>query len=104
MISVDFLGTSVSWGDTVNETESFFSVVDLVLNCACFVYIGAWLDFGAFDSPVLGVTPWRLVILFLCVLAFRRVPALLALSKWVQEIDTWQEALFTGHFGRCNRL
>jgi len=71
-----------------------------MLNCACFIYIGAWLDFGAFDSPQLGITPWRLVVLFLCIAAFRRIPALLALYKWVPEIKTWQEALFTGHFGK----
>ena len=107
LISINFVGTSVSWDDSVNgktDTESFFSVVDLVLNCVCFVYIGAWLDFNAFYNSALGITPWRLVILFLYIVAFRRIPALLALYKWVPEIDTWQEALFTGHFGKCRCL
>lgn len=106
LISINFVGTSgrVSWDDSVDgktDTESFFSVVDLVLKCPCFVYVGAWLDFKAFDNPALGITPWRLVILFLYIVAFRRIPALLALYKWVPEINTWQEALFTGHFGKC---
>lgn len=101
-------GTSVSWDGKFNEeteAESFASVVDLILNCACFIYIGAWLDFKAFDSPALGITPWRLVTLFMCIAVFRRIPALLALYKWVPEIKTWKEALFTGHFGeyRCLR-
>jgi len=95
-------GTAVSWDGRFNretEAESFSSVVDLILNCACFVYIGAWLDFGTFDSPHLGITPWKLVVLFLWIVVFRRIPALLVLYRWVPEINTWQEALFTGHFG-----
>ena len=72
LISINFVGTSgrVSWDDSVDgktDTESFFSVVDLVLNCACFVY----LDFKAFDNLALDFTPWRLVILFLYIMAFR---------------------------------
>ena len=103
LTSADFAGTAVSWDGEFNretEAESFASVIDLMLNCACFIYIGAWLDFKAFDSPALGITPWRLAILFLCIVTFRRIPALLTLYKWVPEINTWQEALFTGHFGK----
>ena len=104
---MDFIGISVSWDYRFNEeteAESFTSVIDLMLNCACFIYIGAWLDFKSFNSPVLGITPWRLVILFLCIAAFRRIPALLALYKLVPEIKTWKEALFIGHFGKCRCL
>jgi NhaP-type Na+/H+ or K+/H+ antiporter len=99
----DSAGTAVSWDGRFNretEAESFASVIDLMLNCACFIYIGAWLDFKAFNSPALGITPWRLIALFLCIVTFRRIPALLTLYKWVPEINTWQEALFTGHFGK----
>lgn len=81
------------------EKESFAAVVDLMLNSACFIYIGAWMDFKAFNSPDLGITPWRLVILFLWIAVLRRIPAVLMLYKWVPEIRTWREALFTGHFG-----
>lgn len=95
-------GSAVSWDGRFNkeiEKESFAAVIDLMLNCACFIYIGAWLDFRAFNSPELGITPWRLVILFLWIAVLRRIPAVLVLYKWVPEIKTWQEALFTGHFG-----
>ena len=74
-------------------------MIDLVLNCGCFVYIGAWMPFDDFNSPELGITPWRLVILFLVILVIRRIPALLILYHWVPEIDGWKEALFSGHFG-----
>ncbi|KAI0744989.1 Sodium/hydrogen exchanger family-domain-containing protein [Earliella scabrosa] len=81
------------------EGEVFASVIDLVLNCGTFVYIGAWIPFNMFNAPELGITPWRLVILFIAVLLLRRIPPLLMLYKFVPEIATWREALFAGHFG-----
>jgi NhaP-type Na+/H+ or K+/H+ antiporter len=95
-------GSAVSWDGHFNmQTEDtvFSSVIDLLLNCGCFIYIGAWLPFEAFDTPELGITPGRLVLLFLCILVLRRIPALLVLFRWVPEITTWKEALFCGHFG-----
>ncbi|KAK0189607.1 Cation/H+ exchanger [Armillaria mellea] len=95
-------GNAISWDghfNTQTEDEIFVSVIDLVLNCACFVYIGAWLPFDAFNSPELGITPWRLVVLFIAILALRRIPSILLLYKWIPEIRTWREALFSGHFG-----
>ncbi|KAF8161053.1 Sodium/hydrogen exchanger [Crassisporium funariophilum] len=95
-------GSAISWDGDFNihtEGEVFASVIDLVLNCACFVYIGAWLPFNAFTIPDLGISPWRLVVLTLGILIFRRIPAILALYKWIPEITSWREALFSGHFG-----
>ncbi|KAK0431883.1 Cation/H+ exchanger, partial [Armillaria borealis] len=95
-------GNAISWDghfNTQTEDEIFVSVIDLVLNCACFVYIGAWLPFNTFNSPELGITPWRLVVLFIAILALRRIPSVLLLYKWIPEIRTWREALFSGHFG-----
>ncbi|KAI0785588.1 Sodium/hydrogen exchanger family-domain-containing protein [Abortiporus biennis] len=95
-------GSAISWDGHFNvqiENEVFSSVIDLLLNCGCFVYIGAWLPFDAFNTPELGITPWRLVVLFLCILAVRRIPAMLLLYRWVPEISGWKEALFSGHFG-----
>ncbi|KAJ7647999.1 Sodium/hydrogen exchanger family-domain-containing protein [Roridomyces roridus] len=95
-------GNAISWDQNFNEvTEDavFSSVIDLVLNCGCFVYIGGWMPFDAFNTPELGITPWRLVVLFIIILALRRIPSVLLLYRWVPEIKTWQEALFTGHFG-----
>lgn len=99
------LGTALSWDGHFNdqtENEVFSSVIDLLLNCACFVYIGAWLPFDQFNRPDLGITPWRLVVLFIVILFVRRIPSLLLLYKWVPEIKGWREALFSGHFGGCS--
>ncbi|KAF8906575.1 Sodium/hydrogen exchanger family-domain-containing protein [Gymnopilus junonius] len=95
-------GSAISWDGDFNvhtEGEVFASVIDLVLNCACFVYIGAWLPFNSFTIPDLGVVPWRLAILACGILFLRRIPAILALYRWIPEITSWREALFSGHFG-----
>ena len=97
-------GSALNWDGYFNtqiEGEVFASVIDLVLNCGTFVYIGAWIPFNMFNAPELGITPWRLVILFIAVLLLRRIPPLLMLYKFVPEIATWREALFAGHFGEC---
>ncbi|KAI0779988.1 Sodium/hydrogen exchanger family-domain-containing protein [Fomes fomentarius] len=95
-------GSAISWDGYFNtqiEDEVFSSVIDLVLNCATFVYIGAWMPFNMFNAIDLGITPWRLVVSFIAILALRRIPPLLLLYKWVPEIANWREALFSGHFG-----
>ena len=96
------VGSAISWDGHFNEQtedDSFSSVLDLVLNCACFIYIGAWLPFDQFHISNLGVTPWRLVCLMIVILALRRIPSLLILYKLMPEVSNWREALFCGHFG-----
>ena len=95
-------GSAISWDGHFNEQtedDSFSTILDLVLNCACFIYIGAWLPFDQFHIPELGITPWRLVWLMLAILVLRRIPFLLILYKLMPEVANWREALFCGHFG-----
>ena len=105
-------GCALNWDGSFNaETsgEAFSAVIDLILNCGAFIYIGAWMPLHMFNAPELGITPWRLVALLVAVLVLRRIPALLMLYTWVPEISTWKEALFVGHFGTyymssCSRI
>lgn len=95
-------GSAISWDGHFNvqtEDDTFSSVIDYVLNCGCFIYIGAWLPFDAYKSPEYGITPWKLVLLVIAILVLRRIPPLLALYRFVPEIASWKEALFSGHFG-----
>ena len=96
-------GNAINWDghfSTQIGDEVFSSVLDLVLNCACFIYIGAWLPFSDFNAPDLGLVPWKLVVLFLAILVLRRIPSLLLLYKFIPDIHDWREALFCGHFGK----
>ena len=100
-------GSAINWDGhfrSATHDQIFFTVIDLLLNCGCFVYIGAWMPFSMFDAPELGITPSRLVVLVLAVLLLRRVPPLLLLYKWVPEISSWRDALFTGHFGSSSSV
>ncbi|KAG2345600.1 Sodium/hydrogen exchanger [Suillus weaverae] len=95
-------GCAISWDGHFHEqinNDAFSSVIDYVLNCCCFIYIGAWLPFYAYDSPEYDITPWKLVLLVIAIMVLRRIPFLLAIYKFVPEITCWQEALFSGHFG-----
>lgn len=83
----------------INNAEKFPAIIDLVLNCVCFIYIGAWLPFDMFNWVDMGIVPWRLVVLFLAILALRRIPCLLLLYKYVPDVVNWKEALLCGHFG-----
>ena len=96
-------GCAVAWDGhfkTQTEGDTFASVIDCVLNCACFVYIGAWLPFGFYNSEGLGISSSRLIVLTVVILFIRRIPFLLLLYKWIPEITSWKEALFSGHFGK----
>ncbi|KAI0302472.1 Cation/H+ exchanger [Russula brevipes] len=95
-------GSAISWDDHFNrKIENYaFSILDLVLNCICFIYIGAWLPFDQFDISELGITPWRLVLLMLVILTLRRIPFIFVIYKLIpNEVSNWREALLCGYFG-----
>lgn len=107
-------GSAISWDghfNTRTEGQLFSSVIDFIINCACFIYIGAWLDFSAFHPSVPGLLGaeegllrvnlelGRLFVLLIGIFALRRIPIAMVLYRWVPEIDGWKEALFAGHFG-----
>jgi Na(+)/H(+) antiporter len=88
------------WFLEKTEESHVSNVIDLLINLAFFVYFGAiipWDQFNAYD--VIGLTPWRLVVLGLLVLFFRRIPIMLMLKPVIPDIKTWREATFAGHFG-----
>lgn len=93
-------GCAFAWDGHFNkatEDSVFSNVVDLLFNCAAFIYIGAIIPFEDFNH--FGLTPWRLVVITILILLFRRLPVILALYKWIPDIKTFREALFSGWFG-----
>ncbi|KAG9002488.1 hypothetical protein FRB94_003848 [Tulasnella sp. JGI-2019a] len=96
-------GTAFAWDGWFNrqtEESQFSNVIDLLFNCACFIYIGAWIPFKDFNQIAnFSITPWRLVVLSILILIFRRLPAIVALYKWIPDIKNLREAVFSGHFG-----
>jgi Na(+)/H(+) antiporter len=87
------------WFTQKTEESHVSNVIDLLLNLAYFVYFGTIIPWDQFNSPELGLTPWRLVVIAILVIFFRRIPIMMALKPIIPDIHTWREALFAGHFG-----
>ncbi|KAI8991806.1 Sodium/hydrogen exchanger family-domain-containing protein [Mycotypha africana] len=95
-------GNAFSWDDWFRqETEEahFQEVIDMMLNLAVFVYIGAIIPWAEFGNSALGLTPWRLVVIALLILLFRRLPILILLKPVMPAMKTYREAIFSGWFG-----
>ncbi|KAJ4295027.1 Na+/H+ antiporter [Kalmusia sp. IMI 367209] len=87
------------WFLEKTEESHVSNVIDLLINLAFFVYFGTIVPWEQFNAPVIGIVPWKLVVLGILVLFFRRIPIMLALKPIIPDIKTWREALFAGHFG-----
>ncbi|KAL8640088.1 MAG: hypothetical protein Q9228_002959 [Teloschistes exilis] len=87
------------WFTHQTEESHVSNVIDLLLNLAYFVYFGSIIPWEQFNNPLIGLTPWRLVVIAIFVLFFRRIPIMMLLKPVIPDIKTWREALFAGHFG-----
>lgn len=89
------------WFAQRTKQSNLNNVLDLLINSTFFVYFGTVIPWDEFSNiPYTGsVTPGKLVGLLILILAFRRLPAVLAVWKWVPDLHTWAEAFFAGHFG-----
>lgn len=87
------------WFTQKTEESHVSNVIDLLINLAYFVYLGTIIPWEQYNSPDIGTTPWRLVVIALFVIFFRRIPIMMALKPLIPDIKTWREALFAGHFG-----
>ena len=87
------------WFAQKTEESHVSNVIDLLLNLAYFVYFGSIVPWDQYNWPDMGITPWRLVVIAIFVILFRRIPIMVALKPVIPDIKTWREALFAGHFG-----
>ncbi|KAJ3840475.1 Sodium/hydrogen exchanger family-domain-containing protein [Lentinula raphanica] len=102
LLSTFACGTAFAWDGFFNrqtEESVFSSVIDLLFNIAAFIFVGAWMPFNEFSNAETSLSVWRLIVIAILVLLFRRLPAVVALYKWIPDIKTFREAVFTGHFG-----
>ena len=87
------------WFTQKTDESHVSNVIDLLLNLTYFVYFGTIIPWEQFNNPDLGLTAWRLVVISLLVILFRRIPIMMVLKPVIPDIKTWREALFAGHFG-----
>ncbi|KAK3374997.1 alkali metal cation/H+ antiporter Nha1 C terminus-domain-containing protein [Podospora didyma] len=87
------------WFTQKTEESHVSNVIDLLLNLTYFVYFGTIIPWEMYNDYDMGLSAWRLAVLAIFVLLFRRVPIMMALKPLIPDIKTWREALFAGHFG-----
>lgn len=87
------------WFTEKTEESHVSNVIDLLLNLTYFVYLGTIIPWSQYNSGQHGLDAWRLVVIALLVVFFRRIPIMLMLKPIIPDIKTWREALFCGHFG-----
>ncbi|KAF7551220.1 hypothetical protein G7Z17_g5175 [Cylindrodendrum hubeiense] len=87
------------WFGEKTEESHVSNVIDLLLNLAYFVYFGTIIPWEQFNNGIQGLNAWRLVVIAVFVIFFRRIPIMMALKPLIPDIKTWREALFAGHFG-----
>ncbi|CAE6483778.1 unnamed protein product [Rhizoctonia solani] len=95
-------GNSFSWDDRQRlaaEDSGFQDIIDMLLNAGIFMYIGAIIPWYAYNDPTTGIVPWRVVVLAICVLLFRRLPWVVSIYKTIPAISSLNEAIFIGWFG-----
>ncbi|TKY86231.1 hypothetical protein EX895_005056 [Sporisorium graminicola] len=94
-------GNALSWTDFYREQceeSEVDNCLDLLLNLVFFSFLGATIPWDSFNDPANGITPGRLVLLSVLVLLFRRLPAMVALYKYVPTLHDISEACFIGYF------
>lgn len=102
LLSAFACGCAFAWDGFFNkatEDAEFSNVIDLLFNCAAFIYIGAIIPFDSFNDHTIHIDWWRLLVLAILILLLRRIPAILALYKFIPDIKTFREAMFSGWFG-----
>lgn len=87
------------WFQEKTEETHVSNVIDLLINLAFFVYFGTIIPWASYNSAIIGIAPWQLVVLSIFVILFRRIPIMVMLKPIIPDIKTWREALFAGHFG-----
>ncbi|KAI8926662.1 Sodium/hydrogen exchanger family-domain-containing protein [Entophlyctis helioformis] len=95
------VGTVISWDQWFNEKikESHIQeVIDSLVNLAYFVFVATlmpWHDFVSLE----GIPFWRMIVLAVWMLVLRRLPAVMALQKFIPALHNNKEAFFCGWFG-----
>jgi NhaP-type Na+/H+ or K+/H+ antiporter len=70
----------------------------MLLNLSIFMWYGAVCPWNSFlHNDVIPL--WRLVMLGILILLFRRLPVVYALHQWIPQIEIPRQALFVGFFG-----
>ena len=95
-------GNSFTWDDWFRlrqEETDFQEILDMLFNTAIFLYIGMIIPWQDYSDMAIGMNGWRVVVLGILVILFRRLPWVMLTYKIIPTLRTWKEACFAGWFG-----
>ena len=94
-------GNAFTWDDwwrLKTLDDSLQDTVDMMLNMAIFLWLGAVCPWGLlWNNDVLSFP--RLLLLGVAILLARRLPILLATYRHLRQVNSWRQAFFVGYFG-----
>lgn len=78
--------------------DSLQPTIDMLLNLAVFMWFGAVCPWTSFlNNDIIPI--YRLVFLGILILIVRRLPIVLAMHKYIHQIEHFSQACFVGFFG-----
>ncbi|KAJ5090349.1 Cation/H+ exchanger [Penicillium argentinense] len=90
--------TQDDWFRLETMDDSLQPTIDMLLNLAVFMWFGAVCPWSSFlNNDIIPL--YRLIFLGILVLIFRRLPVVLAMHKYIHQIEHLRQAAFVGFFG-----
>ncbi|KIH91556.1 hypothetical protein SPBR_01467 [Sporothrix brasiliensis 5110] len=93
-------GNIFTWDDWFRletKDDSLQPTIDMLLNVTIFMWYGAVCPWSSFLN---GPVPLpRLVALGILMLLLRRLPWIMAIHKYIPQIQEWRQGIFVGFFG-----
>lgn len=102
LLAAFIAGNAFTWNDWFREEtkdDTLQPTLDLMLNFAIFLWLGVVMPWPQFNQPGINLPVWRFVLCGICVLIFRRLPAMLVFYRFIPTIRNIKEAIFAGFFG-----
>ncbi|THC96113.1 hypothetical protein EYZ11_004387 [Aspergillus tanneri] len=90
--------TQDDWFRLETMDDSLQPTIDMLLNLAVFMWFGAVCPWSSFlNNDIIPI--YRLIFLGVLILLVRRVPIVLAMHKYIHQIENLFQAAFVGFFG-----
>ena len=86
------------WFRLETMDDSLQPTIDMLLNLAVFMWFGAVCPWSSFlNNDIIPI--YRLIFLGILILLVRRMPIILAMHKYIHQIEHLSHAAFVGFFG-----
>lgn len=98
LFAVFVSGYFFTWDDHFMEATAdshLNEVIDMLFNITFFVFFGASIPWGSMNHFI----SWRLFLTATLILLLRRLPIVMALWRWIPELQSSKEAILAGWFG-----